>query len=341
MNKNNFFVFIFSFLFCLIGSEFLLRFLNLGFNLAPAKPSRLSHHEHPYNSSYVSFSKKNEWKDFIISFDKYGNRELDIDCGNIKDFEIIFIGDSFTEGFTVNNKDSFPGLIQKELCSSALVHNLGVSSYSPLLSFIHLKNQNKINPKININEGSIIIHTLYDNDFEEDKKYSKLLKNSDNPAEFFISNESNYLRNILRNSYLARLILRFHLTIQALNQNPDLYIDKGVRKFRPDDECKVVNKNLEMTKNYIKYIKKFIEDKKGSYYLTAIPHDSRRGFQNTNFSCFKDIALELKIPFINPPKDFFDKPSENYFIFDMHINIKGNKLLAKEILKTLLKKVSN
>ena len=75
--------------------------------------------------------------------------------------------------------------------------------------------------------------------------------------QFFISNESNYLRNILRNSYLARLILRFHLTIQALNQNPDLYIDKGVRKFRPDDECKVVNKNLEMTKNYIKYIKKF------------------------------------------------------------------------------------
>ena len=93
--------------------------------------------------------------------------------------------------------------------------------------------------------------------------------------------------------------------------------------------------------DWLKNRKDSVNRKKGSYYLTAIPHDSRRGFKNTNFSCFKDIALELEIPFVNPPNDFFDNPSENYFIFDMHININGNKLLAKEILQTLLKKVSN
>ena len=71
-------------------------------------------------------------------------------------------------------------MIQKELCIKKIkISNLGVTSYSPVLSYIQLKSQLKRNKKINF-KGSTIIHMLSENDAKDDKKYLKQTENLSN-----------------------------------------------------------------------------------------------------------------------------------------------------------------
>ena len=161
----NFFLIFISFFISIVGVEIFLRLSKLGYNSSPLNPSSTSHHEHPYNFEFNSYSPNGEWQDFLVRYDKYGNRVIDKNCnldslGN--NLDLIFIGDSFLETKQVITEDSFPGIIQDHFCSSgAIVHNFGVSSYSPILSFSHLIQQIRNNRKLSLSKGSHIIHILY------------------------------------------------------------------------------------------------------------------------------------------------------------------------------------
>jgi len=57
---------------------------------------------------------------------------------NLKNFDIGFIGDSFTEGTGVSFENSFVGLIENNL-SNKKIANLGLSSYSPSIYLTKIK----------------------------------------------------------------------------------------------------------------------------------------------------------------------------------------------------------
>ena len=73
-----------------------------------------------------------------------------IHCGEIRKFDkdIVLIGDSFTEGIGLNYEKTFAGMLSNEFKIN--FHNMGVSSYSPIIYKKKIKfflEQNIINPK--------------------------------------------------------------------------------------------------------------------------------------------------------------------------------------------------
>ena len=88
-----------------------------------------------------NFNNLVAWGDKRYKFCTDGNG-FRVGCNNInrksKNFDIGFIGDSFTEGTGVNYENSFVGLIEKKLPQKKIA-NLGVSSYSPSIYFTKIK----------------------------------------------------------------------------------------------------------------------------------------------------------------------------------------------------------
>lgn len=344
--KYNFITFLLSVIFSLIGSEMLLRILQLGYNNAPINPSRTSHHEHPYNFKFTSYSPQGEWDNFLIEYDEFGNRVIEKNCEvNELDnrYDIVFIGDSFTETAQVNNSESFPGIVQNELCNTgAIIHNFGVSSYSPVLSFAHLIQQNHYNYKLKLVKGSKIIHFLFENDIKNDNEYSKLISSVNIKNKNFLVVDNNQKLNLLkkasRNSYLIRFIRRVQLTFSEISKTNFVLDNESIKKtnFQISNICEKNTVEMKQTKLFIKKINDFANSKNVEYILSAIPHNSER-FENTNYGCFKKLASDLNIKFIESPNVFFTNPGEFYFKKDIHLNSKGNSVLANQIINYLKK----
>ncbi len=79
------------------------------------------------NKTYLFCTDNNSFRTFCE------NKDL-----NLKEFDIAFIGDSFTEGVGLNYENTFVGKITKHY-SSLNIANLGVVSYSPSIYFTKLK----------------------------------------------------------------------------------------------------------------------------------------------------------------------------------------------------------
>ncbi len=341
LKKNNLlYIVIFFF-----SAEFSLRYFGLGYNVQPINHSSSNHHEHPKNFTFRSYEPSGEWGNFTIKFDMFGNRIIKNICSKENSeytSRIILLGDSFIEGIQVSDEDSVGGLLQKEYCKKKLkVVNLGVTSYSPVLSYIQLFNQ-IINNTDLILEDSILIHFLSGNDLEDDNYYSKKIETV-NKGEIVYpvinsKKKDQILKIFSRKSYFFRLIRRIILTIKVNISN--IFYDKKLQPkrnlFNSFDKCTVNSTQREITKNYINKINQLVTKKGGKYFITAIPHDSQKR-EFTNYSCFKEIAKELNIKFIESPNGFFINPSNYYFEKDLHLNIEGNKLLSNEIIRYLEK----
>ena len=333
--------FIFSliiFLFC----ETYLRITRRGYNVQPINPSSYNHHEHPKNFQFRSYHPSKEWGDFLISFDEFGNRKIDGICKKDNGFNsnIIFLGDSFTEAIQVSDRKSFSGLVQKELCDKKIkINNLGVTSYSPVLSYLQLKNQLKKNKNIKFKD-STIIHLLSERDAEDDTKYFKQIKvlnekNSSSETIFIDSKEKlSILKMLSRNLYTFRLLRRIVLTIkESITENKNqINLPKTGSLFTSTDRCYLLNKDLKVTIKFVNKIDSLVKNYGARYILMALP-DKPKNKEISNYSCYKEIAINSKIQFIDSPEEFFENPSKYYFPKDLHLNILGNKLLSNKIIK--------
>jgi len=338
--KKNYIFYLIIFFF---STEYSLRILGFGFNVQPINQSYSNHHEHPKNFKFRAYEPSGEWGNFTINFDKYGNRVIKDLCkeGNSEySSRIILLGDSFIEGIQVSDEDSIGGLLQKEYCESKLkVINLGVTSYSPVLTYIQLFNQIQENPDLII-KNSILIHFLSGNDLEDDNYYSKkveTIKKGTITYPIINSKKNNkLLKTLSRKSYFVRLIRRIILTIKV--NISEIFFDKKVQLsrnlFNSFDKCKVNSIKRNSTKFYLSKINTLVKQNGGKYFITAIPHDSRKR-EITNYSCFKKIAEELNIKFIESPDVFFNNPSIYYFEKDLHLNKEGNRILSNKIIRYL------
>ena len=248
----------------------------------------------------------------------------------MKSGNTIILGDSFVEGFQVQDSDTIAGKLQFLYCDKGIkVSNLGVSSYSPLLSYIQichrLNNNDLLLEKSKVNK---IIHILYDNDITSDSEYSKILS-PEVPSPIINTRKTlTPLQIISRNFYIARLFQRFRLTVQMLikedrNIGSDLYSEK----FTNSEKCLQSNDRLKITTKFIKKINELSTSQGIDYYLSAIPSDSRKS-KLTNYSCFQQIAELSGVKFIPAPDEFFNNPELYYFEKDIHLNSAGSNLFA-------------
>lgn len=346
MKKSDLFLLGGSILFSLLSTEVILRVANFGYNNAPLNPSNKVHHKHPSNYSFTAYSPQGEWDNFVIKTNQFGDRTLapcppgaPLNNSHTRNSgQTILLGDSFVEGFQVKDSDTIAGRLQSHTCKQGIqVKNLGVSSYSPLVSYAQLCNR-LINREISIekNKSNTVIHILYDNDISGDRFYENLLTES-RPCPIISSSKSlSTLQLATRYSYILRLLRRFQLTFAELmksDRNVGLDIPSS-KRFTPIDKCQQDNLDLIATSKYIKELKNLSQSVGANYFVSAIPSDSRKA-KSTNYNCFKQIADLAEAKFIHAPFELFTNPEKYYFKKDIHLNPKGSILFAEHLLANL------
>ena len=326
---------------CILGSEFFLRINKLGYNNTPLNPSNIVHHEHPRNFSFTAYSPSGEWDNFAIKTNEHGDRIVGSCIKEKQSGHIILLGDSFVEGFQVKDSETIAGKLQNLYCYQGIkVSNLGVSSYSPILSYVQichrLKDNHLILEKSKVNK---IVHILYDNDILGDLKYANSFSSSMPCPTVSTTNTLSPLQIVSRRSYLARFLQRVKLTIQVfMRKDRNIGLDiVSSKKFTPSDKCNQSSNNLIKTSKFIEKIKDLSILYDADYFLSAIPSDSRKN-KLTNYSCFQQIAKLAGVEFISSPIELFQQPDLYYFEKDIHLNASGSKIFASKIFDEMSKK---
>ena len=72
----------------------------------------------------------------------------------------------------------------------------------------------------------------------------------------------------------------------------------------------------------------------GTFIIDDISHlPYLKNSKRTNYACYKKVALDSNIKFIEAPEELFENPTRYYFQKDLHLNILGNKLISNKIIK--------
>ena len=260
MKKSDLLFLIGSIFVCILGSEFFLRIVKLGYNNTPLNPSNLVHHEHPRNYSFTAYSPQGEWDNFEIKINELGDRIVGSCSKEKQSGQLILLGDSFVEGFQVKDSETIAGKLQNLYCNKGIkVSNLGVSSYSPILSYVQICH--RLKDKKLILENSVknkIVHILYDNDISNDLHYADSFSSSIPCPTVSTESTLSPLQILSRNSYLARFLQRVRLTIKfMMKENRDKGLDiSSSNRFTTSDKCIQSKENLIHTSKFIK--KKFL-----------------------------------------------------------------------------------
>ncbi len=339
MKKSELLLLAGSIVICFFGTEIVLRAARLGYNNAPLNPSDILHHKHPSNFSFAAYSPQGEWDGFVTKTNQFGDRVVDSCKSKTDSGQTILLGDSFIEGYQVQSSDTIAGKFQELSCKKGInVQNLGVSSYSPLLSYAQLchrlRNKEMV---LESTKENIVIHVLYDNDIQDDRMYEKSLVESTPCPVISATKTLSPLQIATRHSYVLRLLRRFQLTLAALSKS-DRSIGSDIasaKKFAPNINCQKSNEDLAATSKYIKKIKDLSHSMGANYFVSAIPADSRKAI-STNYSCFQRIADLAGVEFINAPSELFSNPEHYYFEKDIHLNPKGSTLFAEKLFKNTL-----
>ncbi|MEB3177112.1 MAG: SGNH/GDSL hydrolase family protein [Synechococcus sp.] len=328
-----------SLLLSLLAAELLLRLLRLGYNHAPLNPSASRHHEHPANFSFKAYSLQNEWDEFPIRTDRFGNRSLQGLCRlstSRPQRHLLVLGDSFIEGFQVRDAESITGILQQRLCPEGIeVHNLGVSSYSPLLSQIQLREYLRAHPAAaGLLQGGTVLHVLYDNDHAGDQEYgAQLQRNASGEPVVPAAQELSPLAQLARVSYLARLLRRAQLTSAELarqGRQPPL---QQPGPLAPAAECAVPEEQWHVTEAALRAIRDQVQAAGGRYVLSAIPTDPRKG--PTLMPCYPLLAERLGVPYLPVAAPLLAQPQRYYFRHDIHLNPAGNRVVADQLFNGL------
>ena len=343
--RANLLLLLFSLAFCLVGAELALRLLRLGFNNTPLNPSATRHHQHPTNYTFQAYSLQDEWGGFEIQTDRFGNRSLKGLCefpaaGPKR--HVLMLGDSFVEGFQVSDADSMAGQLQQQICGAGVaVHNLGVSSYSPVLSEIQLREYQQQHPQGPVLlAGGVVVHVLYDNDLDGDQGYSSQLQ-PDSNGEMVVSSETQLspLERLARVSYLARLLRRAQLTVTELGRRQELTTAQSPVASSAGEQCQRSAAELAPTRRALRAIRDRVAAAGGRYLISAVPSDPRKAPHLE--PCFAQLAQELEVPYVPMAPELLRQPEAFYFTHDMHLNPQGNRYAAGQLLLALPEEVKS
>lgn len=272
---------------------------------------------------------------------------------NLKNFDIGFIGDSFTEGTGVSFENSFVGLIEKKL-SNKKIANLAVSSYSPS---IYLTKINKL-LKDGYNFKEIIIFIDL-SDFTDDTLCYKVIKNKKvlrrdtfpicfnnfNKKEsklnnFFEKNLkfSSILLNLInKKSYLNKQKIKNQLNNSRAEWTYN-YDKKNFNNF----EFKEVS---SLSINHMKNLYLLLNEKSIDLSVAVYPWPGTLRYdksENLQVSIWREFCENRCLKFYNFMPDFFSKINTNDFytsykeIFiegDIHFNRQGNKIISDNFIK--------
>lgn len=326
----------FSFLIC----EIILRLLDIGYGNAPLESSRNYHHVHPKSYKFLMHQPKGEYGGFYVYYEKNRFRVEDDSVRDIfsldNDNSIVFLGDSFTEGNQVAYTKTFVSKIGQMLDTNVL--NLGVSSYSPALYLLQMKDFVK-----NLDSKRLILQ-IYRNDFKHDISYMEKAILNKNEIIAIDAGSTHLLKKIARRSYLARFLRKSQLTILEVMESDYLIEKKDTSKIQKEFlyEQNVTDAQIENTVEIIKQIQQIASVNGKTLYVFMIPSKALSKMQNCCsadkiYTKFKKKIIESSINFLDVSKHFqsLENQSDLYFEIDPHLNEFGHHILADALIKEL------
>jgi len=286
--------------------------------------------------------------------DNHGFRyKCDIQRG--KKFDYGFMGDSFTEGASVTYEDSFVGIFEKN--SKKNVANLGVVSYAPK---IYLSKLNYFLEKGY--EFKHIVVVIDISDLYDDNVYYRVTENYI-VDENYERGERLKLRKFLRKNFPFTNFYMFVIK----NLNTVGYSPKNINNEKPIFHKDVITKaswtysSDDMIEGYWGSIKdaqkslintmselhKLLEKNGIPLSIVVYPWPQQLEkdvVSSKHMLMWKEFCKTKCANFINlfpvlfkekDKKGFLETYKKYYWWNDMHFNIEGNKLVAREISKIL------
>lgn len=324
----------------LIGS-YLLKFTSKKIN--PTSNHNVYDHDLKKN-----FNASLEWvpgENYLFCTDQNSFRNFcEKTNSNTKEFDIAFIGDSFTEGVGLEYKNTFVGQISNYL-SNYKIANLGVVSYSPTIYFSKLKYLIDKGYKFN----RVIIYFDISDVYDDNRKY-RLIDNIVTRKKSILLSK---IQKLLKSSFpffsysLKKikndLIPKFSKEKKILNKCGylDYCHEKSSWTFNNDYFSeKEINKSMElMNRIYLLLEQNNIKMSVGIYpWPGQIMHDN---VNSKIVNLMDNFCLNRCEFFFNNFIDFFDEINfltresvvlKYYFENDVHFNEKGNKKIFKNFI---------
>ena len=281
------------------------------------------------------------------------------DCGNIvtsrTNFDIAFIGDSFTEAIGVPYEDSFVGLFDNAN-PDLNVANLGVSSYAPTV--YRTKIEDFIRRGYEFNHVIVFVDI---SDIQDESQYFKdsrgnVLHSPDGTAVFEVGLLTR-VKKFLANNF-ALLAFVYQSVKQILigdegTSTPDVFVlERSEWTYNPSSNAYGelgVNGSLEKAVREMTLLHEFLEGEgvKLSVGVYPWPAQIREMMLNDNDSnlqaeIWRDFCINRCVHFINMFPRYFDLVKNSsvddvynrYFIQgDVHYNREGNKLIHEALIE--------
>ena len=303
----------------LAAAEIVLRLASVGYGAVPMDGHPVLHHTQPSSYEFTVYDVNDEFGGHIVTYDEDGFRVPYNGYDYVDSLrDVVFLGDSFVEASEVPYEKSFVGLFDKEF-EKYNVRNFGVSSYSPLISYLQVKYYSKtIKP-------TMIVHLIFENDLADDSKYYDLSQKKDGIITAVPGKPITALHRFLRRFYVARLIKRAQITIQEMANNK-LHNNEKKKSIYLEDP--VIG---EITRHFINKISQFVNDNDIQYLLMCVPSKLKFNQMREHKDICEKIKLlssELEIEYVDLD-DFFSRHISDrkpFFEIDTHFNELGHRL---------------
>ena len=329
-----------SFIVSLLLAEGLLRFMKIGYGNAPLERSKIYHHAHPKNYSFLAHDPNGEYGGHHVFYDETGYRVSEIEhntfSGKQNSKAIVFMGDSFTEANQVSYEDAFVSRIGISLDSPNL--NFGVSSYSPLIYLLQAKNE------ISKLKSDLVLLQIFSNDFKDDIKYRKDAIYSDGKIIGIDGGENSLFISMLRQSYLARFVRKSQLLIMTLASSEKSLQESGTNSYEEAflHEQNITADEFVYTVQIIKKIQEELSLHNKRLAVFMIPSKSLSMInqccdRDDLYHSFQKEMKKMRIIFLDAAKYFSAHPKQNTLFFgkDIHLTKEGHKVLANALIKEL------
>ena len=329
-----------SLIFALLLAEGILRFMQIGYGNAPLERSRIYHHAHPKNYSFLVHDPNDEYGGHHVFYDEIGSRISHFNDNTSAERHntrgIVFMGDSFTEATQVSYEDTFVGRIGKNL--SIPTFNLGVSSYSPLLYLLQTKN------KLSQFKADLVLLQIFSNDFKDDFRYKEDAIFLDGKIIGIDGGENSALVSMLRQSYLARFVRRSQLLIITLSNSKksDQKSDTNPYEQSFSHEQNITTDELSHTVQLIDKIKQDLSLQNKRLAVFMIPSKSLSMMhqcceRDNLYHNFQEEMRKKGITFFDVAKYFSAHTQQDKLFFekDIHLTKKGHKVIASGLLEEL------
>lgn len=290
---------------------------------------------------YTTLSNENGVYPIILTDDYGFNNILKSKLTNGIDYALI--GDSFTEGYSVEQNENIAAFLQKENLN---VYNFGVGGSGPLVHYAIFREYiQKVKPKTIIwlfYEGNDIFPDIYR---ESQSNFLMRYLTDKNFEQNLIYNQDKInfvLRDFIKKKTSEYILLNNpYLRIMKLNNIRELLMSKKYTNHNSINTNKIndASNELIILENILLNVSNKISTWNGNFYFLYLP--SYTNLKNNTESIYKtqifEILQKLNIEYYNLETEIFDNYNDRLSFFPFGLNGHYNKLAYEKIANLILK----